>query len=47
MRFFIADDDRAIRSILGQIIEDEDLGEVVDEADDGIGLEANSLNLKK
>ncbi|WP_448011250.1 response regulator [Bacillus altitudinis] len=47
MRFFIADDDRAIRSILGQIIEDEDLGEVVDEADDGIELEAHSLNLKK
>lgn len=47
MRFFIADDDRAIRSILGQIIEDEDLGEVVDEADDGDGLEAHSLNLKK
>ncbi|VXC39029.1 response regulator [Bacillus altitudinis] len=47
MRFFIADDDRAIRSILDQIIEDEDLGEVVDEADDGIGLEAHSLNLKK
>ncbi|MFI8625463.1 response regulator [Bacillus altitudinis] len=47
MRFFIADDDRAIRSILGQIIEDEDLGEVVDEADDGIQLEAHSLNLKK
>ncbi|MBU8653123.1 response regulator [Bacillus altitudinis] len=47
MRFFIADDDRAIRSILGQIIEDGDLGEVVDEADDGIGLEAHSLNLKK
>ncbi|MEI4791537.1 response regulator [Bacillus sp. FJAT-53060] len=47
MRFFIADDDRAIRSILGQIIEDEDLGEVVDEADDGVGLEAHSLNLKK
>ncbi|MBR0580259.1 response regulator [Bacillus altitudinis] len=47
MRFFITDDDRAIRSILGQIIEDEDLGEVVDEADDGIGLEAHSLNLKK
>ncbi|GLF92095.1 transcriptional regulatory protein GlnL [Bacillus safensis] len=47
MRFFIADDDRAIRSILGQIIEDEDLGEVVDEADDGIELEAHLLNLKK
>ena len=47
MRFFIADDDRAIRSILGQIIEDEDLEEVVDEADDGVGLEAHSLNLKK
>ncbi|MFJ5672931.1 response regulator [Bacillus safensis] len=47
MRFFIADDDRAIRSILGQIIEDEDLGEVVDEAGDGVGIEAHSLNLKK
>ncbi|MCM2990143.1 response regulator [Bacillus safensis] len=47
MRFFIADDDRAIRSILSQIIEDEDLGEVVDEAGDGVGLEAHSLNLKK
>ncbi|WEZ16429.1 response regulator [Bacillus safensis] len=47
MRFFIADDDRAIRSILGQIIEDEDLGEVVDEAGDGVGLKAHSLNLKK
>ena len=47
MRFFIADDDRAIRSILGQFIEDEDLGEVVDEAGDGVGLEAHSLNLKK
>ncbi|OMP26935.1 response regulator [Bacillus sp. I-2] len=47
MRFFIADDDRAIRSILGQIIEDEDLGEVVGEAGDGVGLEAHSLNLKK
>ncbi|MGV2541677.1 transcriptional regulator, partial [Bacillus pumilus] len=34
MRFFIADDDRAIRSSLGQIIEDEDLVEVVDESDD-------------
>ncbi|WP_111291495.1 response regulator [Bacillus safensis] len=47
MRFFIADDDRAIRSILSQIIEDEDLGEIVDEAGDGVGLEAHSLNLKK
>lgn len=27
MRFFIVDDDRAVRSILRQIIEDEDLGE--------------------
>ena len=39
--------DRARRAILGQIIEDEDLGEVVDEAGDGVGLEAHSLNLKK
>ena len=30
MRFFITDDDCAIRSNLSQIIENEDLGEVVE-----------------
>ena len=39
MRFFIADDDRAVRSILKQIIEDEDLGEVAGEAEHGCDLE--------
>ncbi|WP_223588213.1 response regulator [Neobacillus bataviensis] len=47
MRFFITDDDSAIRSILSQIIEDEDLGEVVEEAEDGCLLEGNILNLKQ
>ncbi len=41
MRFFIADDDRAIRSILKQMIEDEDLGEVVGEAEDGSQIEGH------
>lgn len=47
MRFFITDDDYAIRSILNQIIEDEDLGEVVGEAEDGYLLEGHILNLKQ
>jgi two-component system response regulator YcbB len=47
MRFFITDDDYAIRSILNQIIEDEDLGEVVEEAEDGYLLEGHILNLKQ
>ncbi|MDN3014609.1 response regulator [Paenibacillus sp. BSR1-1] len=47
MRFFITDDDSAIRSILSQIIEDEDLGEVVGEAEDGCLLEGHILNLKQ
>ncbi|WHZ58195.1 response regulator [Metabacillus hrfriensis] len=47
MRFFITDDDYAIRSILNQIIEDEDLGEVVEEAEDGYLLDGHILNLKQ
>ncbi|MED3690417.1 response regulator [Peribacillus butanolivorans] len=47
MRFFITDDDCAIRSILSQIIENEDLGEVVEEAEDGSLLEGHILNLKQ
>ena len=35
MRFCITDDDSAIRSTLSQLIEDEDLGEVVEEVVDG------------
>ncbi|ADP34889.1 DNA-binding domain-containing protein [Bacillus atrophaeus] len=47
MRFFIADDDRAVRSILRQIIEDEDLGEVAGEAEDGCQVEGHTLHFKK
>ncbi|MFJ7938531.1 response regulator [Peribacillus sp. NPDC096622] len=47
MRFFITDDDCAIRSNLSQIIESEDLGEVVEEAEDGSLLEGHILNLKQ
>ena len=47
MRFFITDDDCAIRSNLSQIIENEDLGEVVEEAEDGSQLEGHILNLKQ
>ncbi|MGN9863504.1 response regulator [Bacillus swezeyi] len=47
MRFFIADDDRAVRSILKQIIEDEDLGEAAGEAEDGCQLEGHVLNLQQ
>jgi two-component system, response regulator YcbB len=45
MLFYIIDDDEAVRSILAQIIEDEDLGEVVGEAEDGSFVDGNMLNL--
>jgi two-component system response regulator YcbB len=47
MRFFIVDDDYAIRSILSQIIEDGDLGEVVGESSDGDQLTGPFLNIQK
>lgn len=47
MRFFIVDDDEAIRSILSQIIEDEDLGEVVGESSDGDQLTGSFLTIQK
>ncbi|MGC4376675.1 response regulator [Fictibacillus sp. Mic-4] len=47
MLFFITDDDVAVRSMLAEIIEDEDLGEVVGEADDGSLVNGQILNLKK
>ncbi|NGY85747.1 response regulator [Bacillus megaterium] len=47
MRFCITDDDSAIRSTLSQLIEDEDLGEVVEEVVDGDFLDASTLNLKQ
>lgn len=47
MRFFIVDDDEAIRSMLTEIIEDNDLGEVVGEAENGAAIDGDLLNLKK
>lgn len=47
MRFFIIDDDPAIRSMLEQIIEDEDLGSVVGEASDGAHVDITLLELKQ
>ncbi|WP_088070766.1 response regulator [Gottfriedia luciferensis] len=43
MRFYITDDDEVFRSMLSQIIEDEDLGEVVGEAEDGSFLDSYTL----
>ena len=47
MRFFIVDDDEAIRYMLSEIIEDNDLGEVVGEADNGLAVDNNLLTLRK
>ncbi|MGN7945162.1 response regulator [Bacillus sp. 22446] len=44
MRFFIVDDDEAVRSSLAQLIEDEELGIVAGEAGDGAELTASYLN---
>ncbi|MCU1807041.1 response regulator [Cytobacillus firmus] len=46
MLFYITDDDEAVRSMLSQIIEDEDLGEVAGEAEDGSLLNGPMLSLK-
>lgn len=45
MLFYIIDDDEAVRSMLAQIIEDEDLGEVAGEVEDGSLVDGNMLNL--
>ncbi|MFD0693241.1 response regulator [Paenibacillus sp. GCM10027628] len=47
MRFFIVDDDHGVRSMLTDIIEDEELGEVVGEAEDGSYVNPELLELKK
>lgn len=47
MRFFIVDDDEAIRSMLSEIIEDYDLGEIVGETDNGSNVDSHILGLKK
>jgi len=47
MRFFIVDDDPVTRSILSEIIEDFDLGEVVGDANNGSTVDYNLLEYKK
>jgi two-component system response regulator YcbB len=47
MRFFIVDDDQVVRSILNEIIEDFDLGQVVGEADNGSTVDSTLLSYKK
>ncbi|KEK24633.1 response regulator [Bacillus gaemokensis] len=47
MFYYIVDDDEVFRSMLSQIIEDGDLGEVVGEAEDGAFIEVDQLNFKK
>ncbi|MCM3145170.1 response regulator [Brevibacillus sp. MER 51] len=47
MRYFIVDDDPGIRFMLGQMIEDADLGEVCGEAEDGSQIDHDFLNWKQ
>ncbi|OBR93624.1 stage 0 sporulation protein A [Clostridium ragsdalei P11] len=47
MKFFIVDDDEAIRSMLSEIIEDYNLGEVVGEAANGVPISTSFLCNKK
>lgn len=47
MRFFIADDDAAICTMLTEIIEDYDLGSVVGTLDNGSTIDKTLLTLKK
>lgn len=46
MRFFIVDDDAAIRSMLAEIIEDYDLGEVVGEGENGSMVDGAILSMR-
>lgn len=47
MRFFIVDDDPAVRSMLADIIMDENLGEVAGEAEDGSLIDDGLLFMKQ
>ncbi|KEO76875.1 response regulator [Paenibacillus polymyxa] len=47
MRFYIVDDDQGIRSMLADIIEDEGLGEVIGEAEDGSYVNSGLLELNR
>lgn len=46
MNFYITDDDIAVRTILRHIIEDENIGEIVGEAEDGSQLDGIILTMK-
>ncbi|WP_050181259.1 response regulator [Domibacillus robiginosus] len=46
MRFFLVDDDETIRLTLTKIIEDEDLGEIAGEQEDGDQLTGSFLNMQ-
>lgn len=46
MHFYIIDDDEVHRSMLAQIIEDENLGDIVGEAEDGSILDENLIALR-
>lgn len=46
MKFFILDDDASIRAILTNIIEDEELGTVEGEAENGLQVDAGLFNRK-
>lgn len=47
MRFFIVDDDQGVRTMLADIIEEDGLGKVVGETDDGFHINSDLLELKK
>ena len=47
MRYFIVDDDPGVRSMLMDIIEDEGLGDIAGEAEDGAHITAELLELHK
>ena len=46
MRFYLVDDDEAVRMMLTEIIEDENLGEVVGEAEDGSMIDGHLLTMR-
>ncbi|HJV45597.1 MAG TPA: response regulator [Bacillota bacterium] len=47
MRFFIVDDDKAVRMMIAEIIEDLELGEVVGEAEDGSMVDLHVLMMNR
>ena len=47
MRFFIVDDDQGVRSMIADIIEEDGLGKVVGETEDGFHINSDLLELKK